>query len=481
MYGKHTNPKLYSLEKIQKRVSLRKRIKLVSRVTVFLLCISGLIYLTAELFAHYLRGRTVVNIRIEQMQFNKIPSVTICYPRFVSMEKMAKLYPDLGFIYKNYKNIMNSLQDKDYSNRTLKDFFYGIYWKNFTNMFEQNGPPVYELFDKMSFSINLPKNSRVHEGYRNSELAIRAEARGNILKNTESLEELTVKDFFPVESLILPEWEHGKKCFTFFSQLNKRWKNLKINLDELRILVEHSENWFPTSIYDHDTLYFAIHSSNTIPTQFNNKNFFRLFAGYLYEMTFSKIETILLPPNYSTNCRVYDSNDTNHEKLRSDCLINCVNQNLRSKCSSCDSKAMTNETNKNCSVCVYRSEALLRKEMFNEYKTRKLCPKINFENLNEEQNCLLKNRHEFSMKCETKCQNECNNQFFNYEVMSKTQTMGSKWDKRTIINIKHNQLPDQVIEHLPEKTLISLIANFGGLFGIWFGLFVVIDSILRTI
>jgi hypothetical protein len=33
----------------------------------------------------------------------------------------------------------------------------------------------------------------------------------------------------------------------------------------------------------------------------------------------------------------------------------------------------------------------------------------------------------------------------------------------------HNQLPDQLIKHMPEMEFITFIGNFGGLLGLWLG------------
>ena len=71
---------------------------------------------------------------------------------------------------------------------------------------------------------------------------------------------------------------------------------------------------------------FAMHSPSTIP-RFSGwislDNYKKLFTGYYYVITFSQIDTILLPPNYVTNCRNYDINDKGYENMRSDCISKC--------------------------------------------------------------------------------------------------------------------------------------------------------------
>ena len=38
------------------------------------------------------------------------------------------------------------------------------------------------------------------------------------------------------------------------------------------------------------------------------------------------------------------------------------------------------------------------------------------------------------------------------------------------VDFKHNRLPNQLIESIPEITFISFVSNFGGLLGMWLGM-----------
>ena len=84
----------------------------------------------------------------------------------------------------------------------------------------------------------------------------------------------------------------------------------------------------------------------------------KLFGGYHHEITFSRIDTILLPPNYVTNCRNYDINDKEYENMRSDCISKCFVDSLQ----------------KICPHCYHLTEVLLRKEVFSKYRSDKYCP-----------------------------------------------------------------------------------------------------------
>ena len=73
----------------------------------------------------------------------------------------------------------------------------------------------------------------------------------------------------------------------------------------------------------------------------------------------------------------------------------------------------------------------------------------------------------FGQTCIDKCRPECHNRYYNYCFDSK-EINGT--DHMTFIYIHHNQLPDQLTEHIEDITFIDFFGTFGGLFGIWLGL-----------
>ena len=97
-------------------------------------------------------------------------------------------------------------------------------------------------------------------------------------------------------------------------------------------------------------------------------------------------------------------------------------------------------------------------------------------------NCYYRNFGKIRYNCEEKCQKDCFNQFYDFDVKEKTKLSStSKWDKNIYIVITHNQMPDQVIKHMPEMEFITFMGNFGGLLGLWLGLsaFAIIDLVLK--
>jgi len=75
-------------------------------------------------------------------------------------------------------------------------------------------------------------------------------------------------------------------------------------------------------------------------------------------------------------------------------------------------------------------------------------------------------KSEIEFKCETKCRRDCHNQFINFQINEKENNSGLEIS----LSIFHNQLPDQMIKHMPEMTFISFICSLGGLAGMWLGL-----------
>ena len=66
---------------------------------------------------------------------------------------------------------------------------------------------------------------------------------------------------------------NGKKCYTFFSDLNEKWREFKMKLNNIYINIYHDKYWFPPNIYDkyRNQILFAMHSSRTIPDLMKKK------------------------------------------------------------------------------------------------------------------------------------------------------------------------------------------------------------------
>ena len=146
MYDK--NPQTFkTLRRKFDTLSTKSRIKIIIRFLIIFGCVTGLATQATQLIYQYIDGQTVVNIKIEQIKYNKIPSITICYPRSLSMERMAEKYDKLKPIYEEYKNIMKNVNNSDYRDKNLTEKLRDIYWENFTKPIESLEIPINELFD----------------------------------------------------------------------------------------------------------------------------------------------------------------------------------------------------------------------------------------------------------------------------------------------------------------------------------------------
>ena len=69
-------------------------------------------------------------------------------------------------------------------------------------------------------------------------------------------------------------------------------------------------------------------------------------------------------------------------------------------------------------------------------------------------------------KCLQLCKPDCNlRQYFVKEKLSSKISYA-----QTLVYLAHNSMPDVILRHSFEMTLMSFVCNFGGLLGMWLGL-----------
>jgi len=409
-----------------------KRIKTVSELFIVLISVFGLTYQTSQLCLKYMSGQTVVSIKVDKIGFTEMPAITICYPSFTSLEKLANIYSELKKDYEIYSEIIKYSVKFDAENKTVT--------KIFNDMKEKF----------LNFSLKALKSMPLHEAFENISLPftqlIKAIAVVKIYNDLEGEYELSrIMDKSPIESITFKHYKDYRKCFTYFSQFNNQFKNLQIEVDHFRIPFNYKAELFPQNLQD-AYHYFSIHSPKAFPHFGSEDNYIRLSIHETYTISYSRIITKLLPPNYSTNCRNYNISNIHEEQSRSDCIDRCILKLFREK----------------CGKYFYPTELLLRKEYIQMYSPEKL---FYDKNLTECYNMFFAKK--VQSKCVANCRPDCHNQFIDFQIRDVVKT---KTNERSYISITHNRLPDLVIEHLPEMTFLSFICNFGGLTGMWLGL-----------
>ena len=96
------------------------------------------------------------------------------------------------------------------------------------------------------------------------------------------------------------------------------WKDFKIHLDSIELLLAYNYTWYPPDI---QTNLVSVHSPNTLPIK-PGKSLYIIQNKKPLLLHYSRIETHLLEPPYSTNCQNYD--DPGQYKYQMDCITGCT-------------------------------------------------------------------------------------------------------------------------------------------------------------
>ena len=243
------------------------------------------------------------------------------------------------------------------------------------------------------------------------------------------------------------------KCFTIFSHLKEKHRDLKIDLTNINIEHSSSLHWYPLNLIDH--FYFEIHSPNTLP-DFYETNLVTYDIKKEHKFYYNQFPVELLSNTYDTHCFEYDLDyKFGNFNTRSDCITTCSQKYIKSECKIKEG--------------IVGSRYILRREVLEQDQFREL------SFTKDEYICQDQVEDEAKSMCEKECKPDCI--FKYYSVLNETLD-NNNWDGHYLIKIiiEHNSNPDVYIKYVPQTTLLSLICNFGGLLGMWLGL-----SFLHTI
>ena len=391
-----------------------------------LFCVLGLFFQSFQLIFEFHQGKTIVNIKINRIQNATLPGITVCYARLFSFEKLSNLDQ---FYYDQYQKYLKLLNISQVNETDVQDQLRFIYNYVIADVLDKINNRIFDLEHiiqnyTLDFNENLVK--------------IDIDADDGLSSNIDN---------DPVESFVMmfDEQKEIDKCFTFFSVLNKKWRTFKNNVKFIHLRVINDNKIFPLGSYN--TIYFSLHSPNTLP-DVNGGNFNFLTMGRVYTIKYSRVLSRLLDRNYDTNCFDYDLDyKYSNFNMRSDCITWCYQRIVKQLC--------------NTQAHIY-ADNLFRKNTWNQIKNKTLdhCFKNNQKNITRTYS-----------SCYNECAKDCK---FEYYSMDVKDVLKADKPDHVDIYLEHSNMPDVLINYIPEITLLSLICNFGGLLGMWLGISILV-------
>ena len=231
------------------------------------------------------------------------------------------------------------------------------------------------------------------------------------------------------------------KCFTFFSHSNTDWREMNLAYDYIKVDLKYDFTKSPHVLPNRFAL--SIHSQNSLP-QYGMFKIFR--PGLRYFVGYSRWKIERLGSQYYTDCREYDPT----QLTWNDCVYQCYQDTVTYGCQ------------KNGIVLV---DIFLRTDYFKN-KTLSNCTRQEGS------------RKITVLKCMEMCQKECHysNYPFVLNILNDIDFTSNSF------YIRHNEMPDLDIRHIPEMPLMTLICDFGGLLGMWLGVsfLTILSDLLKT-
>ena len=119
------------------RLELSPRCRRVIKYTFLLVCMSGLSFQLFQLITQYAERRTIVHLEFETLWYNRMPSITICYPNLIAMNKTVEMFPELRPIFKQYNNILKKVTENDFKKYAIRKRLNDIYEEKFIEFIEE--------------------------------------------------------------------------------------------------------------------------------------------------------------------------------------------------------------------------------------------------------------------------------------------------------------------------------------------------------
>ena len=428
-----------------------------TKLMVSVTCTLFLFYQTMLIFYQYMEKNIVTNIKFTKIQFDHIPAITICYDRLYSFERVVNRFDEYKQLYINYTKFIDKLtndQNKpDYDTQKQAKTFVKAYnvmiEKNFPRFIQLNFGKYnsyLDIFENLTFMLDKKRDY----AYRNIYMYFRGKVLGDVKLNDQIKYNKISKIYWlitmPLESINM---RYRRKCFTYFSSLEPRFRNLMAMIDFITIGIKSAHNWFP--FRETTKVYIAIHSNTMMP---DHKSFIEIDQASQHTIIYTKIENQQSVSH--AKCTDYDL-DYKHGNfnMKSDCVFDCLRVIYDPYCIPFGYQLLSCE------------EFPVRKTQLNMIVSNKWC------------NITNKNFYKDRESCMNKCKDECYQAYYlldSKQTEKETNVSMMMRSNKITITLIPSSLPSVKITHLAEMTFISLLCNFGGLVGMWLGI-----SVLGTL
>ena len=395
-------------------------LKIINLILI-IICIVGFVYQVYLILHQYMLGKTVVNIDVKRLKAQPLPAITVCIPALLSISKLSKWNEQNKGFHQNHMKIVEEIT----ANKTIKEKLRKDLKIMYQNTLNKNLGKIVNLNQLFELS---PTNDSIGVTIYGTTKSIINESFTLDLGSTRFV--ITEKTINSVEISVMDL----KKCFTYFSGLQEYWNSFRF--DAKLIIISITNNF--TQFAPVDKYLIAIHSPNILP-DISEMNYFDVKPNGDYSVKYSQLNTELLAEGFESNCADYDiKNEQGKIRMEADCLIHCYGDFMIEK---------FNHLTKG-------SSNLIRKGLISSFDKIPI-------NLTKGHN----SGEEMDI-CSEKCKPDCNLKRYFIEVNKNLDRPWSKEDL-TLVYFQHNSMPDVVVRHTLEMTLMSFVCSFGGLLGMW--------------
>ena len=166
----------------------------------------------------------------EERVYNRLPAITICYPKYLAMNRVIEKYSHLRPVFEEYKNSLENVSNDQFYNKTFVKYLNDIYEEKFEKYIKNQSLSIDQLF-QMSIPFEFARNSSFFAS-NTSEKSIDVKVYGLRLFNDNTISFDILKDIKPIEFI-----SKYRKCFTFNNHLNTTIRQYKMIIEKIEIMV----------------------------------------------------------------------------------------------------------------------------------------------------------------------------------------------------------------------------------------------------